>query len=305
MRPVIAADIGGTNIRMAAIDHDGRILADRRCHAGLSQLAAENQTAAEAMVIDILADALPPFVKEQAGTALGIGFPGFFIGDSGCLAASPNLPMLRDFQLAARLSERLGIRIAAQNDALCAAIGEQRFGAGQGTDSLLHITLGTGIGGGLILNDTPYTGSHGMAMEFGHLIIDPASRTRCGCGNYGCVETLASATAVARDFAAAGHPGATAHDLLIAAENGNADAIAILTRAGGHLGHAIAEAIKLLDLDRVTISGGLIGAWEHFYPSLMAGMDARLLAPQRDRIHVLRSELADRAGLLGAASLVL
>ncbi|MDQ6967538.1 MAG: ROK family protein, partial [Mariprofundaceae bacterium] len=194
---VLAADIGGTNIRAAVIDKAGNIYDEKRLQVHFS-----DGNVTESNVIQTLTDFFNVFIKRQPEIkAVGIGFPGFFIGNSGVLASSPNLPNLHNFKLAHMLSYVLNLPVTAQNDALCAAIGELHFGAAKGLENLLHITLGTGVGGGLVLNHTPYTGEGGMAMEFGHLrVCHDTSAHLCGCGGHGCVEAYASASAVASHY---------------------------------------------------------------------------------------------------------
>ncbi|TLS76355.1 ROK family protein [Mariprofundus erugo] len=293
MSRVLAADIGGTNIRAAVIDANGSLLDEVRVDAQLSNPALSADE-----IIHIIADLLQPMITADI-TAVGLGFPGFFRGSDGVLAASPNLPNIRELPLAESLSRRLGIRVAAQNDALCAAIGEHRFGAGKGARNLLHITLGTGVGGGLILSDQPWTGEYGMAMEFGHVRV--ADERACGCGLHGCLEAWASATAVSRIYAEQTGCIKSAGDIYSAACSGDSVAEALLRQTGEYLGAAIAEAVKLLDVHTITISGGLSGAWSLLYPPLMARMNSRLIPPLRDTIHVYQTSLGDQAGLLGAA----
>lgn len=306
MSRVLAADIGGTNVRLAVVDSDGHVGEEHRIRAELSRTADVTRERAEARVIETLTQACLPILAQHDITAVGLGFPGFFRGDSGVLDASPNLPMLRDFALAERLSTALDRPVTVQNDALCAAIGEHRFGIGKGSPDLLHLTLGTGIGGGLILNHAPYSGSHGMAMEFGHLQVVHGTEARhCGCGNHGCVEAYASATAVAARYAEESSVRRDTAAIARMAMSGDALSRRLLSEAGHYLGVALAEAIKLLDIERVSISGGLTGAWELLLPTLQKGMESGLIPPLRGQIRVERSILADNAGLLGAATLAM
>lgn len=293
MSRVLAADIGGTNIRAAVIDADGSLAHEARVDAHLS-----NPALGADEIVSTIADLLQQMLRPDI-SAIGLGFPGFFRGSTGVLAASPNLPNIRELPLAELLSQRLGIRVALQNDALCAAIGEQRFGAGKGSHNLLHITLGTGLGGGLILADQPWTGEYGMAMEFGHLRV--ANERPCGCGLHGCLEAYASATAVSRIYAEQTGNTKSAGEIYAAAGSGDKAAADVIRQAGAYLGAAIAEALKLLDVHTITISGGLSGAWPLLYPALMESMNSRLIPPLRGTIDVYQTILGDQAGLLGAA----
>ncbi|HKI62175.1 MAG TPA: ROK family protein [Mariprofundaceae bacterium] len=301
---VLAADIGGTNIRLARVLADGSIAEEVRVQTALSRSRHDNPESARAHILETLCSACRPLLDGADVDAMGIGFPGFFIGNSGILASSPNLPQLHDFALAEELGNQLGIKVSAQNDALCAAIGEQRFGAGMGSENLLHVTLGTGVGGGLILNREAYTGEHGMAMEFGHLrIVRSAEARACGCGGKGCVEPYASANAVAEQYAIQTSVVTDSRSIHKAACKGDAAAISVLQEAGSYLGQALAEAVKLLDIETVTISGGLTGAWDILYTPLMEQLNGNLIPPLKNKIRVLCSTLDDRGGLLGAATI--
>lgn len=297
---ILAADIGGTNIRAAVVNTQGDIAHELR-----SQIDLGNRNIEENDLIDRLSGFFSEILqKDSSIKAIGAGFPGFFLADSGVLVASPNLPKLHHVKLAAKLSDRLNIPVQVQNDALCAAIGEHRFGAGKGSANLLHITLGTGIGGGLILNNTPYTGESGMAMEFGHLTVDHNdSAQSCGCGGKGCVEAYASATAITARYQEASGIQASARDIFERANNGDDQAVEIIESAGRYLGIAIAQSIKLLDIHTVTISGGLTGAWPLLHPAITESLDANLIPPLKGKVDVLKSTLDDNAGLLGAAAL--
>lgn len=299
MKYVLAADIGGTNIRTALISPAGEIVQQHRQRVDLSTCANTTED-----VIKTLVQQLEPMAAKAS--SIGIGFPGFFHGKSGVLAASPNLPALRELPLADILETHLGCDVQIQNDALCAALGEFHFGAGKGKSHLIHITLGTGVGGSLILQRQPLYGEGGMAMEFGHLCVDTsANAPRCNCGKQGCVEAFASATAIRRLYAAERNKGLDAVDIYQLAEQGDAFAASLFTQAGHRLGQAIAEAVKLLDVYTVSISGGLTGAWPRIHPPMMQSLEANVISPQRGLIRVLPSTLYDQGGVLGAASLAM
>jgi len=295
---VLAVDVGGTNIRAAVIDSDGNILKEQRVQAGLSAAdISEND------VVNALEGALTGLIGDGENIkAIGIGFPGYFRGDSGIVAASPNIPALRDFALAETMRSRMKLPVSVQNDGLCAAIGEHQFGVGEERSNLLHITLGTGIGCGLILNNQPFTGDNGMAMEFGHLCVHTGDKARlCGCGNYGCVEAYASATAISSRYAKQSGQNKDAASIYEMACKENKAAINVFEEAGMYLGLAVAEAVKLLDIHLVSISGGLTGAWPLLHAPIISALEANLISPQRGKVIVRRSSLDDNAGLLGAA----
>ncbi|MFA9419045.1 MAG: ROK family protein [Gammaproteobacteria bacterium] len=300
-RIILAADIGGTNIRAAVVTPQGEIADKTR-----SQVSLGERNISENDLIQSLSLFFGGIIqKNRSIKALGIGFPGFFLGNSGVLVSSPNLPCLHDVDLATRLSDELNIPVHLQNDALCAALGEHRFGAGKGVENLLHITLGTGIGGGLILNNSAYTGESGMAMEFGHLSVDYDDSARtCGCGSKGCVEAYASATAIAARYLETSGIQTDTRDIYERACKGDSQANEIIESAGRYLGIAIAQSIKLLDIHTISASGGLTGAWPLLHPAIALSLDAQLITPLKGKIKVLKSTLNDNAGLLGAAALV-
>ena len=302
---VLAVDAGGTHVRLALADSRGLLDKRTRLRADFSKHGAGTSAQTEAYVTKTLAGACAPMLDQHPDiTAVGIGFPGFFIGDTGVLAASPNIPMLHDFPLAERLSGQLGVPVRAHNDALMAALGEFHFGAGRQASSLLHVTLGTGVGGGLVLDGRPYTGESGMAMEIGHLCVIADGRP-CGCGGKGCLETYASASAIATRYHEAGGKRLDAAEIHARAMDGDALAGQILQEAGFYLGRAIGECSKLLDIRLVTVSGGLTGAWDMLYPHIISGLEQRLIPPQRGSIHIRKTVLGDDAGLLGAAFMAL
>jgi len=299
----LGVDVGGTNIRLAVVDSLGNIGERRQHETRLSQHHAGDAGQSAALVLDTLEDAIRPLLERHSDIqGIGIGFPGFFDNQSGSMLSSPNIPGLRNVPLAESLSKRLNRPVHVQNDASLAALGEFSFGVGIGLSSLLHLTLGTGIGGGVVINNRLYAGDGGMAMEIGHLRVAPQD-SRCGCGAMGCMETWASASAVAERFTALSGLPADAREVCHLAASDNHHALAVLRDAGRMLGRGIAEAVKLLDIRQVSISGGLTGAWEYFAPTMQQELDTYLLPPLVGKVSVQCSRLGDDAGILGAAAL--
>ncbi|MDX8383842.1 MAG: ROK family protein [Ghiorsea sp.] len=305
---VLAADVGGTNIRVAILDESYHIIAEQRVEAKLSQMNAQSPKQAEAMLTKLLCNSFQDLIQQYQPTRIGIGFPGFFAGDTGVLISSPNIPLLQNFNLAAAISAATKLPTSVQNDALCAAWGEFHHGIGAdlGLHSLMHITLGTGVGAGLILNHSPYAGEHGMAMEFGHLYASPLTGDavqQCGCGNTSCLETYASATALSTRYHALTGKQLSAQMIAQEATNSNAQAAQVIQKAGHYLGAAIAETCKLLDIKTVSVSGGVTGCWSLLFPAIQDALQARLIIPLRGKVSVKRSQLGDNSGLFGAARL--
>ncbi len=310
MRTILAADLGGTNMRAALVGEDGSLTAR-------TQVETPGLASGEEMV-DRLVELITS-VEEQADdppAAACIASAGLIDGDHGRVIISENIPGFRNLALTQPVSERIGIPCFIENDASAAALGEFRFGAGRGTRHLLHATLGTGIGGGIVINGRLYRGAKGLAGEIGHTVIDPAGPP-CNCGSRGCVEALVSGFAFARRakrLMASGkatklremvegrdpdtrdlHEAALAGDTLAEAE----------IRNGGHiLGLALGGMVNVLNPDAVTLSGGLLKMGEMFLGPMREGMYSLPYGPASGTI-VRLSELGDDTGLFGAAAVAL
>jgi len=300
--PVLALDVGGTHIRMAIVDSTGHIRARKRIAAHLARLPADAET--NETVTHILARHIAAMLADHPDTvAIGVGFPGFI--HAGVVHASPNIPGLARLPLAFRLREHIGLPTGVDNDAALAALGESRHGESAPLPFLLHVTLGTGVGGGLVLNGRTYDGEGGMALEIGHLCVRPGGR-RCGCGNRGCLEAYASATGVvARWLETRQHDGDAANmdaqAVCRLARGGDALARGILEEAGDCLGTALAQAVNLLDVRHVRIGGGMCGAWDMLAAPMQRAMNASLIPPLKGTVDARPSRLGDDAALLGAA----
>src|ERR1700684_3030362 len=186
----IGVDLGGTNLRAAAIDDQGKML-DKI--AGSTELKAGRDAVIDDMVKSI--ETLRARLGEHDLRGVGIGLPGFILIDKGVIVGSANMPEFENYPVRDEIEKRLGARVILENDANAAALGEKWMGAGRDVDDLVLLTLGTGIGGGIIIGGKVLHGYLGMAGELGHLTISPNGNP-CGCGNTGCVEKTASATAI-------------------------------------------------------------------------------------------------------------
>jgi len=305
----IGIDLGGTNCRGALVSPEGRVLSVRRMPTRIED------------GLDVLVDRLTSFVRglvaaEAAAGApavLGIGTPGVIAVD-GSVVTSPNLAPLNGVPLAERLSQRLGLEVVVVNDANAIAWGEAVFGAGRCFDSFLAVTLGTGVGGGLVLQRRLWTGADGSAGEVGHIMVEPEGRP-CGCGSRGCLEQYASATgmvATVRELLAAGRTSDLARladedlssrAIAEAARRGDAVAGLAIATAGQRLGQAFAGIANLLNLDGVVVCGGVAESLELLRPSLEGELQRRAFAVPARRLQVCRGETGEDAGILGAALL--
>lgn len=287
----IGVDLGGSNLRLALSDREGRVLA--RCAeatlpaAGLDPLLARLLSALKRLREEAL---------KQGATvaAVGLGLPGLVLKD-GVVRSSVNLPPLEGVNLPRDLSAELGVPVLAINDANAGALGEKRYGAGRKYASLIMLTIGTGVGGGLILDGKLWTGADGTAGEFGHIPVEPEGRP-CGCGSRGCLEQYASATAIS---GGSGDAAAVASR----ARQGDVEALARFAEAGRYLGIAAAGVVNLLNLEGIILGGGVAESFELLAPALRRELDSRTFPVPGARVRVERGELGDDAGVLGAAAL--
>jgi glucokinase len=306
-RTVVAADIGGTHLRAALVDEAG-VVRERRS-TGTPSAATATSIIAEiiALLSAVAANATEPPVAACLAT------PGLINADEGRVILAPNVAGFSNLVLTAPVQEALGIPTYIENDASAAALGEFRFGAGVGTRHLLHATLGTGIGGGIIIDGRLYRGAKGLAGEIGHVVLDPAG-PRCNCGSRGCLESMVSGVAFAGRarrliesgkspvlHELAGYRDPTAEDLAHAAQRG-CQASEAEIRHGGHLlGLALGGLINVLNPDAVTLSGGLLAMGEMLLEPMHRAMYSIAYGPASGTI-VRLSTLGDDAGLLGAAA---
>jgi glucokinase len=321
----IGVDLGGTNLRVAAVDEQGAVL---ETTATDTAVARGRDTVIGEMCQAILA-LRDRFQQGAALVGVGIGVPGIIDMHTGLLRESPNLPGWGDYPVREEIERRLHTRILLENDANAAALGEFWMGAARDVPSMCMYTLGTGVGGGLVLDGHIWHGMTGMAGELGHSTVYPEGAP-CGCGNRGCLEQYASATAIrrlAREAVAGGEacalsralaadPQLSAQEIYQLARDGDAAAQSVFARVGEALGIAVASGINALNLPMYVIGGGVSAAWEAFAPVMMRTIRARSFVykatnpeappgPAGTATVITRAHLGADAGLLGAARLPL
>lgn len=299
----IGVDMGGTNLRAAAISEDGKMIEKI---SGSTPL----EDGPDAAVADIVGSVrtiqshLAGSGSEAGGFAgIGIGVPGFIRMETGVIAGWANNPAFNGYPMRDRLHAGLGTDVILENDANAAALGETWMGAGQGVPDLVLLTLGTGIGGGIIIGGQILHGAQGMAAELGHITVAPNGNP-CGCGNRGCVEKHASATAIA----AMGRlmnlgPNLTSEEVYDLARAGNERALAIFRAMGESLGVALATLINIFNFPLYLISGGPVPAWPFFSPSMLQEVERRSFTYRSTKPRIEPAKLGNEAGLYGAAYL--
>ncbi|HVI70323.1 MAG TPA: ROK family protein [Pyrinomonadaceae bacterium] len=302
---VFAVDLGGTHLRAALVDDAGRIL---------KQLKQETPKGDSALcIVNALVNAAQQWESDKLPVvAAAIMVPGAVDCDKAVVLQAPNLPSLVNFELKAELVRRLGWPVFLENDANAAAVGEMWMGAARGCCDVISVTLGTGVGGGVILDGKLWRGSHGSAGEIGHTTVDPFSGLKCKCGNTGCLELFASATAIVRmtrenlslfPESTLKSEGLTAAKVYEAGRNGDELALAVFQRFGMYLGIGLANLINLIDPQIIVISGGAVNGWDLFAPEMYRQVEERAFRTTAQQVKIARAECGDNAGLLGAARL--
>ena len=313
----VGIDLGGTNLRVGVVNHQGIIINSVKTPT----LAHEGKN----KVIDRIADLLEEILetskissKEIRGIC--IGAPGFLDIRRGLIRESPNLPGWKDVALKDEITKRTSLTsVFLQNDANVYTFGEWWKGAGNGYKSIVGITLGTGVGGGLILDKKIWSGEDGMAGEIGHMIVEP-SGLRCKCGRNGCLESYSSGTAIVRRTIMVLKRGEdsslkerikgdfnviTPKMVFEEAQGGDCLSLDMLTEAGRYLGIAISSLMNILDIKRFVIGGRVAGAGDIILQPAMQEVRKRAInVPEEEKL-IVQATLGDDAGIIGAAGVVL
>jgi glucokinase len=294
----IGVDLGGTNLRAAAIDHDGKMLA---------KLAeSTNPEQGREVVLSDMTSLINKVRTSRSGDTLagiGIGVPGFIRLKEGIITNANNLACLENFPIRDEIERRLSTRVILENDANAAALGEKWIGAGREVDDLVLLTLGTGIGGGIIAGGRVLHGYLGMAGELGHVTVVPNGNP-CGCGNRGCLEKHASATAITA-MAGLLHLGdnLTPKQVFDFAVAGDERAKRIFEIMGEMLGAAMAMLANTFNYPLYLLSGGILPAWDFFAPKMFAVARERSFTFRTSDTRIEKATLGNEAGLYGAAYL--
>lgn len=312
-RFAIGVDLGGTNLKLGAIAEDGALLE----HLELAADARKGPEDLVARMCRAIRELRDRWVGRYVLAGIGVAVAGIMKLPLGLVIAAPNLPGWAGFNVHNRIRQELDAAFTLDNDANAAALGEKWMGVAREMNHLAFLTLGTGIGGGLILNGRIWHGAKGMAAELGHINVWPEGRL-CNCGNRGCLEAYASATAVVRcatELVDSGRAGPDLERLVHGEETLTADRVHALARQGDEsaglvfremgaaLGIGIASFIHIFDLEAVVLGGGAIEAWDAFQKPMFEEARRRSFVQQSDPRPILRSGLGSRAGIYGAACL--
>lgn len=305
---VLAADLGGTNLRMAAIDRAGNVLYRTK---RATPRAAERADEIVRAIIEAAEDCRENCSNDKI-LAFAAAVPGTISATRGVIVKSPNLPALNDFRMKAAFEDELNLPCVLENDANAAAVGESWLGASKDCHNSIFVTLGTGVGGGIIIDDKLLRGVDGTAAEIGHIGVEPFGAP-CGCGSRGCVEQYASATAIVRltQELSAQYPKSELSNILrlTSAEvyehglQGDELALEVFRQMGFYLGIALSSLINTLNPEIIVIGGGAAAGWDLFHPHLQETIRQRSYREPGERARLIRAVCGDDAGILGAAKL--
>lgn len=301
----IGVDVGGTKISAGVVTPQGELLNEVRYS---SKGSTEE-------LLDNIVRAVREVREGYEVSAACLAVPGLIMADENKVIFSPNLPNIEGVPLKEELGGRFDLPVTVENDANAAAWGEFRFGAGSDVDHLVFVTLGTGVGGGVISHGILMRGIQGAGGELGHMTIH-ATGPRCGCGNRGCLESLASGTAItcrAREVAAERPDSALGkiarereligEDVTRLAEEGDEAALSVLEEAGLWLGIGLAGFVNIFNPEVVAVGGGAAKAGELILDRARKEMYLRARSPSRDLVEIKSATLGAESGVIGAAAL--
>jgi glucokinase len=308
-RAVIGVDLGGTNLRTALLTTDGDILEKQKEATNVS----DGWQRIVLRIVSNVAQQREAAAKQGLDVqVVGIGAPGVIQMNTGVVVKSPNFPDWNNLPLKEELERALRLPVFIENDANAAALGEQWRGAGNGISSMIFITLGTGVGGGLVLHNKIWHGADGMAGEIGHITLIPDGRP-CSCGNTGCLEMYASARGIVQSYQekAIGSVPAdvlkaiTSEKVYQAAQAGDPAARHAMKEMGRMLGIALAGLINTFNPEMIVLGGRIKDAWQLFIDAAHEEVLRRAFLVPAQRTRIVPSLLGDDAGMIGAAAAAL
>ena len=310
----IGIDVGGTNVKIALVNDEGKILYSNsvptRAEMGYEYTVNNIKQA----IYDLLKETkLEP--KDIQG--MGFGFPGQVDYKAGIVRNAPNIPGWVEIPIAKIFEDEFHIPTRVDNDVRCAALGELNYGAGKGCENLICITVGTGIGSGLVVNGKLVRGASNAAGEIGHIKLQMNGGPICGCGDTGCLEAFASGPAIvalAEDYIKGGKStkyrelanGApiTPYIVCEAAKAGDPVAQRIFTIVGEYIGIGLASVVNLLNPEKIFIGGGVADAGEYLFNPLTETLKKRAMKIAGETVEIVHAELGNTAGVIGASLLI-
>jgi glucokinase len=298
---VIGVDVGGTNVKLGLISSSGKIMA--RSSFSTKNFSQKPKTLMGAVYDAVLQLLLLEGLSKRDIAGVGIGLPGLVDSDRGVVRILPNIPGWKDVPLKRVMEKKLGIMVRLENDVNMITLGEWRYGAGKGFRDLICITLGTGVGGGLILNDTIYRGPGYAAGEIGHMPLS-SHGPDCGCGGWGCFERYVGNKALKKDAAKVFGKDIALEEVYLMARQGKKKALKFWEMVGEKVGNGLIGPINILNPECVIIGGGVSRSLEFMRPAIEDVIERRCMKTQAEMVRIIKARLDDDAGIVGAQVLV-
>ena len=309
----IGIDVGGTNVKIALVNDKGNII--------YSNSIPTRAEMGYEYTINNMKEAIAELIKETKSDkksieGIGFGFPGQIDYKKGVVRLAPNIPGWVEVPIAEIMEKEFGIPTRVDNDVRCAALGELNYGAGIGCENLICITVGTGIGSGLIINGKLVRGASNAAGEIGHIKLDMHGGPLCGCGDRGCLEAFASGpsiVAMAEEYIKGGkstkyrelaNPDITPYIVAVAAKEGDPVAKQIFRIMGEYIGIGLTSVINLLNPEKVIIGGGVAAAGDILFDPIKETIAKRAMTIQKEAVEIVPAQLGNTAGVIGASLLI-
>lgn len=309
----IGVDVGGTNVKLALVDLNGKIVYSNttptRADLGYEHSIANIQNAIEELIKETN-------TNKDAIEAIGFGFPGQIDYQQGVVRLLPNMPGWVEIPVAKIMQDKFGIQTKLDNDVRVATLGELKYGAGKGCQNLVCITVGTGIGSGLVFNGKLIRGANNAAGEIGHIKLTMGDGPICGCGDYGCFEAYASGPSIvaeAKEYIKGGKSSKfkelateelSPYIVAQAALQGDVVAKRIFTKMGEIIGLGLTSVINLLNPEKVIIGGGVADAGDILFNPIRETVSKRAMPIQGSNVQIVPAELGNTAGVIGASLLI-
>ena len=301
-RYVVGVDVGGTNIKLGVVGPNGQVIV--RNSFATKPFASSRMKLIAALAQEIEASIISAGLTKKQIAGVGIGVPGLVDFEKGFVRFLPNIPGWRGVHLKSILRERIKLPVYVDNDVKIITLAESKFGAGRGVKDLVCMTLGTGVGAGLILNGELYRGEDNAAGELGHIPLNEYG-PKCNCGGFGCFETYVGNRAL---FALAsqvmGKPGMTTEDMFALAQKGDKKALMFWKMAAGHIGNGLVGIVNLLNPRLIIIGGGVSNNEKYLFKTIKETIVKRAMSLQGSAFKIKRAKFKDDAGIIGAYVLV-
>lgn len=307
-------DLGGTNLHIGITDDDGNIIIKEKCS---TEAEKGPESIIERMRLSVKTLLRQSGIEDKELSGISIGVPGFIDAHKGKIVSLPNLSGWEDIPLVRIMEESFRMPVIIDNDAVAATYGEFLFGSGRNTKNFFYLTVSTGIGGGVIIEGKPYRGANYGAAEIGHITVD-ADGEGCNCGNFGCLEAIASGTAIVNIAKKAIYKGEKsiisdlaamncieAEHIFEAADMGDELALNIINKEAFYLGIGISNIIAMYNPERISVGGGVSNQWNILYPKIIETVKTRALKHNAKVCDIIKAELGEDAGIIGAAALIL